>query len=64
MDSINLVDGKQVQGIICNYSLPQGPSMKFFTIGSDSYFRPTPGISGAIIPKGYSIKKLIYFYIK
>jgi hypothetical protein len=36
MDSINLVDGKQVKGIICNYSLPQGPSMKFFTIGSDS----------------------------
>jgi hypothetical protein len=28
-ESVNLVDGKYVQGLICNYSLLQGSSMNF-----------------------------------
>jgi hypothetical protein len=28
-DSVNLVDEKQIQEVICNYSLSQGPSMNF-----------------------------------
>jgi hypothetical protein len=29
MESVNLVDRKRVQGLICNYSLPQGSFMNF-----------------------------------
>jgi hypothetical protein len=29
MDSVNLLDEKHFQGVIRNYSLPQGPSVNF-----------------------------------
>jgi hypothetical protein len=35
MESVNLVDGKRVQGLICNYNLPQEPSINFCTTGSN-----------------------------